>query len=562
MAIPAPTIDQPGPLIQWPQYEKQNSLASASSSSSSTIPSSAFVASELEPPTENIVKCQVPSTSVGSSSHQRMSTSDDIKCKHTIQTSPISTPNTNDTRQIDEPSNGIRSFKVVFSKMRSRVLSITKSYNLSTSDLDKPNSKQGQKCLHTVSLQTEQLPPPFNREKSRTSGFRRSWLFDKKTMPVLPLESLPKERPSTSSLFFGLPVELQLEIVTKLIYSDIVALRKSSRAFNNLIVANEHEIARRQIETFIEKRYTVLYPPNSPTKPSFAYLSKLATKSIAASELSRALVSQLYDEFQDKYFESHSVDAKPLILRYMSERLRFSIMIIQHFLEQFAERKLRHDRHNGYASRADDIQLQEAIMEKYYTTEQLVEASDFYRLTLYLLWQNVAISGSHDRVKRIWAIMTDSMPAVQDLTKFMVVGGVPEIRNIYRKPKPSARRKAMARYSMWYKNEQARNKLGATRLPRVYQPPENIKRYAKLAISPNIFHLWIHPSQNVLFRNDVIEGLNQFRCVDDIVGLLLDGWEEWAYGPSDGDLEGDSDVDDEDEISVTPASIPTLQSSG
>ncbi|KAK6537959.1 hypothetical protein TWF694_010854 [Orbilia ellipsospora] len=559
MAIPATTIDQPGPLIQWPQYEKRNPLASASS----TTPSSAFVASELEPPTENIVKCQVPSSSVGSSLPS-MSTSDDIKCKRTVQTSPIPTPNIHDTRQMDEPNKNIRSIKGVFSKMTSKVLSITKSYTFSASDLDKSNSKDGQKYLSSVSAQPGQSVPQCNRGKTRTPGLRRSWLFDKKMMPVLPLENLPKARPSTAALFFRLPVELQLEIVTKLIYSDIICLRKTSRAFNSLIVTNEHEIARRQIENFIEKRYVILYPPNSPTKPSFAYLSKLATKSIVASELSRALVSQLYEEFQDKYFESHASEAKPLILRYMSERLRFSIMIIQHFLEQFAERKLRHDRHNGYASRADDIQLQEAIMEKYYTTEQLVEASDFYRLTLYLLWQNVAISGGHDRVKRIWAIMTDSMPAVQDLTKFMVVGGVPEIRNIYRKPKSSARRKAMARYSTCYKNEQARNKLGATRLPRVYRPPENIKRYAKLAISPNIFHLWIHPAQNVLFRNDVIEGLNQFRCIDDIVGLLLDGWEEWAYGAApNGDFEGDSDVEDEDEdeISVTPAPTPTFQGS-
>ncbi|KAK6509282.1 hypothetical protein TWF481_004040 [Arthrobotrys musiformis] len=385
------------------------------------------------------------------------------------------------------------------------------------------------------------------REFSVASGRRRSWLFDKRAANVADCVCAQKEssRPSFSSLFFMLPVELQLEIVTKLIYSDIISLRKTSRAFNSLIVANEHEIARRQIRVYVEPRYVALYPPNVPNKPTFEYLSKLATKSIAASELAKALATQLYNDFHDKYFDFHSQSDKSLIIRYITERLRFSLMIIQHFLEQFAERKLWRDRVNGYPSRADDIQLQEAILEKYYTIDQLVEASDFYRLTLYLLWQNVAMPGDHEKIKRIWAIVTDSLPAVQDLTKFMVVGGIPELRNVYRKPKPSLRRKAMSRFSTMYKNEQARyTKIGkpVSLLPRIYHPSENIKRYSTLMISPNIFHLWIHPAQNVMYRKEVIDGLNQFRCIDEIVEHLLDGWDEWAYSPG---IEVPSDSDEE-----------------
>lgn len=339
-------------------------------------------------------------------------------------------------------------------------------------------------------------------------------------------------------------MELQLEIVTKLIYSDIISLRKTSCAFNSLIVANEHEIARRQIQIFVEPRYVALYPPRIRNKPTFEYLSRLATKSIAASELAKALATQLYNDFYDKYFDFHPENDRALVIKYITEKLRFSLMIIQHFLEQFAERKLWRDRVNGYASRADDIRLQEAILEKYYTIDQLVEASDFYRLTLYLLWQNVAMPGDHEKIKRVWAIVTDTLPAVQDLTKFMIVGGIPELRNVYRKQKASLKRKAMSRFSAMYKNEQARSsKIGTTRLPRIYHPTENIKRYSTLVISPNIFHLWIHPAQNVLFRKEVIDGLNQFKCIDEIIEHLLDGWEEWAYTL---DLQVSYDSDEED----------------
>ncbi|KAK6363049.1 hypothetical protein TWF730_000496 [Orbilia blumenaviensis] len=387
------------------------------------------------------------------------------------------------------------------------------------------------------------------REFSGASGLRRSWLFDRRTMPnITGCACAQKEssRPSAGALFFTLPVELQLEIVTKLIYSDIISLRKTSRSFNALIVTNEHEIARQQIQTFVEPRYVALYPPSIPNKPTFEYLSRLATKSIAASELAKSLATQLYDDFHDKYFDPHPASAKVLIIRYITERLRFSLMIIQHFLEQFAERKLRRDRVNGYSSRADDIQLQEAILEKYYTIDQLVEASDFYRLTLYLLWQNVAMPGDHEKIKRMWAIVTDTLPAVQDLTKFMIVGGIPELRNVYRKKKASLRRKAMSRFSAMYKTEQARSaKAGTTLLPRIHHPSENIKRYSTLVISPNIFHLWIHPAQNVMFRKEVIDGLNQFRCIDEIVELLLEGWEEWAY-PEDLPISYDNDDDEDD----------------
>ncbi|KAK6516559.1 hypothetical protein TWF506_006464 [Arthrobotrys conoides] len=392
------------------------------------------------------------------------------------------------------------------------------------------------------------------REFSGASGLRRSWLFDRRTVADLAdcaCTQKESSKPSIGALFFTLPVELQLEIVTKLIYSDIISLRKTTRAFNSLIVTHEHEIARRQIRIFVEPRYVALYPPTLPNKPTFEYLSKLATKSIAASELAKALATQLYNDFHDKYFDFHPQSDKALVIRYITERLRFSLMVIQHFLEQFAERKLWRDRVNGYASRADDIQLQEAILEKYYTIDQLVEASDFYRLTLYLLWQNVAMPGDHEKIKRIWAIVTDTLPAVQDLTKFMIVGGIPELRNVYRKPKPSLRRKAMSRFSAMYKHEQARSsKMGTTRLPRIYHPSENIKRYSTLVISPNIFHLWIHPAQNVMFRKEVISGLNQFRCIDEIVEHLLDGWEDWAY-PTD--LVAPYDSDDEEEDGNTQA---------
>ncbi|KAK6357304.1 hypothetical protein TWF718_001620 [Orbilia javanica] len=399
-----------------------------------------------------------------------------------------------------------------------------------------------------------------SREFSGASGLRRSWLFDRRTVANVTncaCAQKPSSRPSLGTLFLALPVELQLEIVTKLIYSDIISLRKTSRTFNSLIVENEHEIARQQIQVFVEPRYVALYPPSIPYKPTFEYLSRLATKSIAASELAKSLATQLYTDFHDKYFDFHPETDKTLVIRYITERLRFSLMIIQHFLEQFAERKLWRDRVNGYASRADDIQLQEAILEKYYTTDQLVEASDFYRLTLYLLWQNVAMPGDHEKIKRIWAIVTDTLPAVQDLTKFMIVGGIPELRNVYRKPKASLRRKAMSRFSAMYKNEQARSsKIGTTRLPRIHHPTENIKRYSTLVISPNIFHLWIHPAQNVMFRKEVIEGLNQFRCIDEIVEHLLDGWEDWAY-PADLQVSYDSDEESGDTQDRHSCGAPT-----
>ncbi|KAK6349866.1 hypothetical protein TWF696_006128 [Orbilia brochopaga] len=639
MATTSTAIEQPGPLIQWPQYEKPNppasSVCSTSTSPSCCSPLSSPPPSELDsqPESPSIICPSRTSTAVvsaatststltaaatntsdsrstsldaghaqhhhpmppavddiknnktnapqqllppssSSSSSSSTSTSASISTSSTslpLQSSAPSTPPSSSPAPSQQLSSSpslsclapsaqpqkmkpdgtntkkkSRSIRGVFSRLSNKILSVGRKKDTLT-DLAK-QQHESRPSLRRFSLQPDKLIP--HRESVGASGLRRSWLFDKRAVPNLSLDSLPKERPSAGNLFFGLPVELQLEIVTKLIYSDVIALRKTSRAFNNLIVSNEHEIARRQIDIFVETRYIALYPPDCLTKPSFAYLSRLATKSIAASELSRALVTQLYDDFRDKYFEPHPADAKPLIIRYMTERLRFSIMIIQHFLEQFAERKLRVDRTNGFPSRTDDISLQEAIMEKYYTTDQLVEASDFYRLTLYLLWQNVSMAGSHERVRRVWALLTDTIPVVQDLTKFMLVGGISELRNVYRKHKPAMRRKAIARFTARLKNEQARStKLGAALLPRVSPLSRNIKRYSKLTISPNIFHLWIHPAQNVLFRKDLIEGLNQFRCIDEIVGLLLDGWEEWAYGDGENDDEGTSDSSDgEDDV--------------
>ncbi|KAF3907137.1 hypothetical protein ABW21_db0205050 [Orbilia brochopaga] len=611
MATTSTAIEQPGPLIQWPQYERPNPPASLSPCSAPPSP----LPSELDTQPESSIICPSSTstavvsaaTSTSTLTVTARSTSLDVVAGHdhyqhsmlppTVDTkdrsntspqlypAPSTSPSPAPSFTVSTPTPSTlpplspsslpssqqlssspslsclassaqpskmkpdgskkkpRSIRRVFSKLSNKILSVGRKKDTLT-DITKQTESRGP-SLRRFSLQPDKLIP--HRESVGASGLRRSWLFDKRAVPDLSLDSLPKERPSAGTLFFGLPVELQLEVVTKLIYSDVIALRKTSRAFNNLIVSNEHEIARRQIDIFVETRYIALYPPDCLTKPSFAYLSRLATKSIAASELSRALVTQLYDDFRDKYFEPHSPDAKPLIIRYMTERLRFSIMIIQHFLEQFAERKLRVDRSNGFPSRADDITLQEAIMEKYYTTDQLVEASDFYRLTLYLLWQNVSMAGSHERVRRVWALLTDTIPVVQDLTRFMLVGGISELRNVYRKHKPTTRRKAIARFTARLKSEQARStKLGAALLPRVSPPTRNIRRYSKLSISPNIFHLWIHPAQNVLFRKDLIEGLNQFRCIDEIVGLLLDGWEEWAYGDGDNDDGGTSDSDDDD----------------
>ena len=137
-------------------------------------------------------------------------------------------------------------------------------------------------------------------------------------------------------LFFGLPLELQLEIINLLPFNDIMTLRRTSRLFRTLIADHETHIVKQHIKIWVPKYISILYPSPPDIPPSLEFLGGVAHRQRISTQLAIYLAQQIVKEMG----QSRRMRKKPLsaeVIGYVVDQLRHGmaplILALFHFLE-------------------------------------------------------------------------------------------------------------------------------------------------------------------------------------------------------------------------------------
>ncbi|KAG0642915.1 hypothetical protein HOY80DRAFT_572530 [Tuber brumale] len=433
---------------------------------------------------------------------------------------------------------------------------------------------------------------------TRESGYREVLRMARKTIsflrpgqraaaPARGSATTSKGSCSLGALFFGLPVELQLEVVNKLCFFDLLSLRRTSQKFRELTMHNESHIVRHHIGQWVPLHITKLYPPPTDVPPTLGYLTDLAYKQRVSTHLALSLARQIVKEMMGgRQSRRMSKEATEYVLNQLRLGMAPLIFALFHFFETYRTRRLErlwgNDDHDSSMagldplSLADKMRLQGDIISQY-PDNLLLQVHQMYHLLLHLFMRRM--SSPSPPVQRTLGYWTRQRPPNQAFAKVLILGGIKEVWHIYRIKGFCRRRKALDKYLRKLDAERAhppkrksgsratapqRNKgssiplnPGITALPRSdhnHPPPPPLSKLAKLDVD-DLTQLWTPAAEHRLIFGGIVGSLEEVRCCGQFVSQLLGGVTESDDEEDDGD-DSEDDSDDSADDEASPALVP------
>jgi hypothetical protein len=154
----------------------------------------------------------------------------------------------------------------------------------------------------------------------------------------LAAQAKPRHSPFLQALF-RLPNELHVHILTELCISNLLALRRTCRALNELITASGAPLVRFWVKNRFGSLHVKLYPPPGPNEAHLHYLLAMRRRHIASVRLTRELAN-----FVLKDTLRHTNDRQQrLIWTSMYENMLPLVFAVGYFLEEHRRLVLERD---------------------------------------------------------------------------------------------------------------------------------------------------------------------------------------------------------------------------
>lgn len=148
-------------------------------------------------------------------------------------------------------------------------------------------------------------------------------------------------------LFWGLPNELQIQIIASLPLSDVLSLRLASRAWHDMVTLNEVPIVRYQLEFEVPAYAKRLYPITEASDYSLHYLCGLWHRLHVAAKLSRRMCDWCTKEIFLKTTKDQVASFAGQRER-MYRRLIPLLFTIFHFFEHYRKLHIQYIQEHGY----------------------------------------------------------------------------------------------------------------------------------------------------------------------------------------------------------------------
>ncbi|RPA99144.1 hypothetical protein L873DRAFT_1684397 [Choiromyces venosus 120613-1] len=404
-----------------------------------------------------------------------------------------------------------------------------------------------------------------------------------------------KSSRSLGDLFFGLPVELQLEVVNKLFFFDLLSLRRASRQFRELTAQNESHIVRHHICHWVPLHITKLYPPPIDEPPALGYLTGLAYKQRVSTHLAFSLARQIVKEMiGGRQSRRMSKEATAYVLNQLRLGMAPLISALYHFFETYRTRRLERLWENNDddssmteldpLSLADKMRLQGDIISQY-PDNLLLQVHQMYHLLLHLFMRRM--SSPPLSAQRTLGCWTRQRPPNDAFAKVLILGGIKEVWHIYRIKGYCRRRKALDKFIRKLDTERTRTSkrksgskakaattpqrgkgssiplnLDITALSRPdynHPPPPPLSKLVRLDVD-DLTQLWTPAAEHRLLFKGIVGSLEEVRCCGQFVSQLLGGGAESDDEDEEDDADDGDDSDDEDDSGddeeVSPTTVP------
>ncbi|KAI9834199.1 MAG: hypothetical protein M1819_003037 [Sarea resinae] len=387
----------------------------------------------------------------------------------------------------------------------------------------------------------------------REKGKERSALKDPSSRPEFSYVTSN----SFGRLFFALPNELQMQILSDIPFPDILSLRRSSRLLHRLITENEAPIVRHQIKHFFPEHLLELYPPPS-ADVDLHYLFSLARRQRIGRRLAFQVREYILREIclmdtakKRRRFESRR--------RKMEETITPALYTLMHFFENYRSALLDYcidlNRSPGQRRHTSPADLEIEIM-KTYDSQRLMQAHEIYKLLLQSFARQIrptTYAGLMERLyRRGW---TRPPPSDGDAATLLVLGGIEEIGKIFVIHSYAGRRKYLSKYiqilveasdpvkskaqeQIYVEHQQEDGSL-AFEIPALSTPtvlvckegcsstPISEAPSLPSALStvldniPDLRSIWVDSAEALLLGRGVVDNLDDIQCPARLISELL-----------------------------------------
>jgi len=351
---------------------------------------------------------------------------------------------------------------------------------------------------------------------------------------------------------FRLPNELHLHILRELCVSDVLSLRRTSRALNDLITGNAPALVRHWVRCRLGDLHLRLYPTPAAHATDFSFLLAMRRRHIASIRLTRYLSDMLVGDplkvmcpRQKQLWTSVYERMMPLVFGvgfFLDEHRR---LLLERDLGRIRPRS-----HLGYnVCTTEGITEQEVDVMKKLDPPLRLQYFYMYCFIVQVLMRKLRPSSRTGPVEKFLRGWLSQPACTEDIAFFLVLGGIGQVAKLLARPKYTERRRYLHAFrahmsphtsKCWRRHwrdvgvvspalldDLPCTKIGITRLDQIWRPliaqmmrPESREcsqqqkaRYQELMVS--------HRFINEIMGYDILQG-----------------------GPADG---GDSDDENENE---------------
>ena len=323
------------------------------------------------------------------------------------------------------------------------------------------------------------------------------------------------------SLFFSLPSELCVHIVSELRYRDLLALRLVCHDFHHLIHDNASAIVLNYVKTNpkdLPPFSAELYPLcDSESGPSLDYLFGLTHRHCVAKHLAAVITTFVCTKIYGASHAPPQLKALEPKARKMEKKLVPGLFVLFHFFEEFRRGLTRPDiRQTGAAA------MQRGIIEKY-DSDIVIEAHQVYQILSAAYTRKLrppSYAGVFERTLRGW---TRSPASESEKLKLLVFGGLRELKNVLRLPSYKERLEALESYNFDLYNRQRLTHqlctiqhLSCSVMPRL---EEQAVRNASASLTGLELRIWNDVALDILLEREVV---NPTTGIQDVYNFLSD----------------------------------------
>ncbi|KAJ0121722.1 F-box domain-containing protein [Diaporthe amygdali] len=261
----------------------------------------------------------------------------------------------------------------------------------------------------------------------------------------------PKSLPF-DQLFLSLPNELQIQIIAYLPLSDVLNLRRASKAWHHMITVNEFPIVRHQLQHEIPAYAKRLYPVSDTSGYTLHYLCGLWHRLHVAAKLSGLMCDWCTKEIFLKTTKDQIASFAAQRER-MYRRLIPLLFTIFHFFENYRKLHLQYVQEHGHGIERTPYTLNpiETQIMSMYDDRTLLHVHQVFPLVVASFCRRLRPPSYVGRVERTVRGYLREKPADEVHTAVLCLGGLRQVLRLWEVRGYNTRRGAV---DTWYNNIQ------------------------------------------------------------------------------------------------------------